>query len=347
MKNKFITKILIAVLAFPLLVIYFSCQSPAGPEDLTPGRRDYSWTVDTLNYPFNTIYRIWGSSPIDVWSISSGGFLDKTIFHFDGNNWTTDGISRSISPSAIFGFSSSNVYIGGSNGRIWHFDGSNWKQIAELSKDENNQVGFDNMWGESPNDIYAFGAYPDSNSLFNNSVIAHFTNNNWSILNTDGLKGIVENLYKNKTDQKIYLRVISIGGIVSIDSSNIFEYLQGKFNKIYSSSVDNANTSLINNEVYFVLGREIARRIDNKFQTIFNVDVPNFYNNIWGRNSNDIFLSMTDGLAHYNGNTIEYLLHFDKPRTQIFGAMLFDKDVFFLVYESQTNLNLIHHGRLK
>jgi hypothetical protein len=56
---------------------------------------------------------------------------------------------------------------------------------------------------------------------------------------------------------------------------------------------------------------------------------------------------MTDGLAHYNGSDIEYLFYFNfTPRTQVFGAALFDKDAFFLVYEAQTGLSLVYHGIL-
>ena len=107
-----------------------------------------------------------------------------------------------------------------------------------------------------------------------------------------------------------------------------------------------ADISLINGEVYFALGSEIAIRVDNKFQTVLKVDNPNFYQRIWGRNSKDIFLMMVDGLAHYNGTDIQYLFHYPF-HTQVFGAALFDNDVFFLVYKSQGNLNLIYHGKLK
>ena len=61
---------------------------------------------------------------------------------------------------------------------------------------------------------------------------------------------------------------------------------------------------------------------------------------------NDIFIEMNDGLAHYNGTDIEYLFQFDKPYTAIFRAQLFENDVFFLIYESQTNLSIISHGIL-
>lgn len=60
---------------------------------------------------------------------------------------------------------------------------------------------------------------------------------------------------------------------------------------------------------------------------------------------------MTDGLAHYNGSDIEYLFNFTygqaKPWTQIYGAVLFEKEVFFLVDEPPTGLSLVYHGRLE
>ncbi|MGD8780116.1 MAG: hypothetical protein PVH88_14270 [Ignavibacteria bacterium] len=334
------------------LITAFSCNNdmvtPPEEKPDQPGRRDYVWTIDTLNYPYNTLTRMWGSSPTDVWAINSGDFY-KSIFHFDGEQWSTDRIFRRILPHSIWGFSSNNIWIGGLDGRIWKYNGSSWSENAVLTKDGNDDVVFDNMWGDSPNSLYAFGAYPDDRQLANNSVIAHFTNNKWIMLDTDNLKGIVEHLYKNKTNNKIYLQVIKIGGGEHVDSTLIYEYTQERYNKLYGSIETKglqADISLINGEVYFVLGNEIAKRVDNKFETFLTVDNEDFYQRIWGRNSKDIFLFMTDGLVHYNGSDMQYLFYFDKTRTQIFGASIFNKEVFFLVYESSTNLNLIYHGKL-
>ncbi len=341
----------ISLIILAIILLQFSCKntSPTAPENIQPGKRDYTWTVDTVN-PYYTLNKLWGSSPTDVWSIGHPGDFSKTIDHYDGAKWSTDGINRFIDPGSIFGFSENNIFIGCANGRIWNYDGEEWKETTVLTKDGSNQIVFDNMWGDSSNDLYAFGAYPDKNHLFNNSVIAHYTNNQWNMLNTNGLIGIVERLYKNKTDNKIYLRTNIIGGGEYPDSNLVYEYIQGNYYKLYSSVWTQglqADISLINGKVYFILGSRIAIRTFGMFQTVLVVANPNFYQRIWGRNSKDIFLMMTDGLAHYNGSDIGYLFYFNKiPRTQIYGAVLFDNDVFFLVYESQTGLNLIYHGKL-
>jgi hypothetical protein len=341
-------KAILFILSFTMALIFFSCEKGTEPEQLKPGRRDYTWTVDTLNYPYNTLTRMWGSSPTDVWAINSGDHY-KSIFHFDGEKWSTDGIFRFVLPHSIWGFSSNNVWIGGLDGKIWKYDGSNWAEYAVLTKDGNDDVIFDNMWGDSPNSLYALGGYIDIKNAVSKSVIAKYTNDNWSLLNTDSIIGIVEQLYKDKSDNKIYIRTNQLSGGAFPDSNLIYEYSNKKYNKIYSSRWVKglqADISLIDNDVYFILGNKIAIRINNQFNTVLMVDNPNFYQKIWGRNSKDIFLFMTDGLVHYNGSDMQYSFNFDKIRTQIYGASIFNNEVFFLVYESSTHLNLIYHGKL-
>ena len=309
----------------------------------TPGRRDYTWTVDTLD-SFNPLYRLWGSSTSDVWA-----FTSDLIYHYNGSRWETKNY-RNLGPFSIWGTSSNNIYMGDQNGGIWHYDGTDFKETASLTKDGHSDIVFDNMWGDSPDDIYATGAYMDENGLANNSVIAHYSDNKWTMLNTDGIKGIVERLFKNKSDNKIYLMTTLIGGGAFHDSTCIYEYAQEIYKEIYSSLESKglqADLSLINGEVYFILGNKIAKRINNTFQTFLEIDNPNFYQRIWGRNSEDIFLFMTDGLAHYNGTDIKYLIHFTMPRNHIGLAQLFDTSVFLLVDESPTNLSLIYNGVIK
>lgn len=346
-------KIFAAVISLVVLVLS-SCNSNPLEAPVVPRTRDYVWSVDTiLNYAY--MNKLWGSSPLDVYAIGQPGIWSKSIWHFDGSNWSTDNVVRAFVPHSIYGFSANNIWIGASGGKIWNNQSGYWKEVAVLTKDGHSDIVFDNMWGESPNDMYAFGADADDKLLANISVIAHYSGDNWVMMNTDGLHGIVEHFYRNKTDGTFYLRTNRIGGGEFPDSNLIYEYtpeslISKKYNKIYGSietQGQQADISLINGEVYFVLGNEIAKRVNNQFQTFLRVDNPNFYQRIWGRNSKDIFLLMTDGLAHYDGTDIEYLFHFNKPRTQIYigGAALFDYEVFFLADESSTGLYLIYHGK--
>ena len=223
----------ILILICIIFIINTSCNTTE-PTEILPGRRDYVWTVDTLNTPNDLLGRFWASSPSDIWRTSDGDW-DKSISHFDGKKWSSFGITGIIVPWAVFGFSSSNIYLGSENGKIWKYNGSSWNQFAELTKDGNKYIHFENIWGDSPNDFYAFGAYPDDNSAFNKSVIAHFNNNSWGIVNTIGLIGYVEHLYKNSLDNKIYFQLTRIGDAGSFDSTIVYEYLNNRYLELYSS----------------------------------------------------------------------------------------------------------------
>ncbi|MHB8905604.1 MAG: hypothetical protein ACYC6D_05725 [Melioribacteraceae bacterium] len=341
-----------AVTFFSLFTFLVSCNSNPLEAPVAPRTRDYVWTVDTLlGYAY--MNKLWGSSHRDVWAIGQPGIFSKSIWHFNGYNWSTDNVYRLFVPHSIYGFSGDNIWIGASDGEIWHYKNS-WEKVAVLTKDGHSDIVFDNMWGESANDFYAVGAYPDQYG-YNSSVIAHYNGSNWDMLNTDGLQGIVERFYKNKPDGKFYTQTYKIGGGQYPDSTLIYEYtpeflISKRYNKIYGSiwtQGQQADISLIDGEVYFVLGNKIAKRVDDKFQTYLTVDNSNFYQRIWGRNSKDIFLLMIDGLAHYDGTDIKYLFYFNKPRTQIYigGAALFDNEVFFLAGEFSTGLYLIYHGK--
>lgn len=342
-------KMITLLFIITVLMAAFSCnQNLTGPYEDPPGRRDYVWTVDTLAGLNSPRHRMWGSSPTDIWATTTSNW-DVSISHYNGIKWTSYGVPGIILPCAIFGFSNAAIFIGESgNGKVWRYNGNSWEPFSQLVKDGHKNIWIENLWGQSLNDFYAVGAYPDEQGYANNSVIGHYYKGDWKILNTEALYGVVEPIYKNSSDNKTYLQVYSD------DSTKIYEYIDGNFQKLYGNIWTKglqSDISLINDEVYFILGNEIATRRNNQFQTVLQVDNPDFYQRIWGRNSKDIFLLMTDGLAHYNGSDIQYLFNFSlgkvTPWTQIYGAALFENDVFFLVDEPPTGLSLVYHGKLK
>lgn len=338
-------------LIFIISAIYLTtCQdNPVSPP---PGNRNYNWTIDTLEGLYTPRYRLWGSSTSNLWAVTRSDPQIEISF-YNGEIWRSYSINGMNVPVSVYGFSDNEVFIGTIGGDIWKYNGSSWILFAELTKDGRKDIVFDNIWGQSPNDFYAVGAFMDSIGPPNHGVIAHYSNDSWTMLNTDAIKGLVEHLYINYPDNRKYLQVIKMGNGEYPDSTLIYEYTQERFIRLYGSvwaKGQQADLSIIGNKVYFILGNQIATRENNQFHQILSVDNPNFYQRIWGRSKTDIFLLMTDGLAHYNGSNIEYLFNFTlpdiKPWTQIYGSALFDKEVFFLASEPTSGLSLIYHGTL-
>ena len=65
-----------------------------------------------------------------------------------------------------------------------------------------------------------------------------------------------------------------------------------------------------------------------------------------GRSSKDIFLGKLNGIAPYNGTDVQYLYQFNNTSIRIFMGRVFDKEIFFLAYDTNNSLNLIIRGKL-
>ena len=339
--------LLIATLLLSSLLSLCCKKNPISPADITtPGRRDYLWTVDTIYTPFSMLSRIWGISPNDVWTISSGGDNDKRIFHFNGDSWLSVSDPIVYEPNSIFGFSSSDIWIGGGDGKIWHFDGNNWIENTTLNVVQGKGIVFEDIWGLNSDDIYAVGAFTDDSLLFNNGVIAHFDGTEWKILYTFNNSGNIARFYKTLDNQYpfVYIWHFDFYGdstfIYQLKRAILHPFLAGSFGiNSFLSMV------LLNNHIYILKGKEIFVYENDNLKSILRVDLPNFEQGFTGRNDKDIFLIMNDGIAHYNGSNIEYIYRYNN--IMIVGSIVFDKQVFFIGSDrTQGGRNLIITGKL-
>lgn len=328
-----------------LIILPLSCSNPTDPYDnLQPGRRDYVWTVDTLNIPFTVLTRIWGSSPTDVWAIGPGGDLDKTIYHFDGASWSNDGISRPLSPTAIFGFSNSNVWIGGLGGDIWNYNGIDYLKIATVTIPNYNFVVFEDIWGEAPNNIYSVGFAQDGTTY--RSVILKYDGVSWKNIDTYKMRNSFIKIRRGRTTSNDFY-ILGVGNepfaedtsfIYSFSGSSLIQIYKGLSNVNEIAGIEN-----INDEIYFLKGNKLFKYVNNNFQFFLDVGEPAAF---LGRSSRDIFLGKLNGISHYNGSDIQYLYQFNDPGIRIFMGIIFEKEVFFLVYDFNNSLNLIIRGKL-
>ena len=75
-RNNSMTKYIVIIISTLIFFINWDCKkNPVGPENIQPGRRDYTWTVDTLTVPNGDLFylfSLWGSSPTDIWAVGSG-----------------------------------------------------------------------------------------------------------------------------------------------------------------------------------------------------------------------------------------------------------------------------------
>jgi hypothetical protein len=123
-------------------------------------------------------------------------------------------------------------------------------------------------------------------------------------------------------------------------------FIKRIYNENYSME-NNAIPQLIDNKVFFLIGYNINTYENGAFKPYLNIYEPKFGGQIWGRNIKDIFLRMFDGIAHFNGENIEYLFSFS-PNNFIFinDVAVFGNELFVLSTDYNRDQNIIYRGKL-
>jgi hypothetical protein len=340
---KKITNLLIALVIF---IIVNSCgDNGVGPE-IQPGRRDYVWTVDTIKISFNDLGKLWANSPNDIWAVGSGGGLDQTIWHYDGIKWKTDGVSRPIAPLTVYGFSANDIWFGGSSGMIWRYNGNLFYESLRFLPNPNwSYSGFHDLYGTSSRDLYAV-AWLDSNKVIYGKIF-HFDGYNWKMLNVSSQGDDFAQIRKGKDDPNYYLWSFRSSNVNS-DSVKIFSFNGVELREIHRGLMNDthgAGIETINGRVYFGIDNAVYIYENNSFKQKFVVNNPNFMQGLTGRNEKDIFLWMWDGVAHFNGENIEYI--FRENNLVLRDIAVLENEVIVLYNDFSKGLNLILHGKLK
>jgi hypothetical protein len=133
-----------------------------------------SWSRNDVGV--NGFSAIWGAVANDLWA--AGNY----IFHWDGDTWSSAySYSDAMGPTYDFmGFSQSDVWAVGINGKIFHWDGTRWSNL--LTTLDNEQTDYDRQWNAvwaiSSEDAWVGGAF---------GFISHRNENGWSPIERSGL----------------------------------------------------------------------------------------------------------------------------------------------------------------
>jgi hypothetical protein len=98
-----------------LLLGFNSCKKNPVEPDVEPGRRDYTWTADTINTYMDGVSRIGGTSLSSLWAVGSSG-NGNTIRKYDGQKWP---VATTVFPSdaeALCCIGENNVWVAGNEG---------------------------------------------------------------------------------------------------------------------------------------------------------------------------------------------------------------------------------------
>jgi len=331
-------------LAIIIIVIINSCKdNGTGPDTLEPGRRDYTWTVDTLkllNGEFMSLYGIWGSEPNDVWACGSGSSNQYRLWHYDGIAWRNIDVGFPIlDATKIYGFNKNNIWMVTATGTIAYYNGTSWKSIGNFSTQKEWLV-LQGIWGKNTNDLYAFGFLDKKDLSGYTGCILRYDGRNWNYLEIEKLSlNFVTMGYDEETEKYFLSAFRSEDGM-----QFIFELNDNKLTKLYESN-EGTKIFTMDNNIYFKIGRKIYKYSIKDGLYVwkdFTTD-PIFSIVLNGRNEKDIFVSDFNNVSHFNGEGIKTLIQTDFWFNE---ALLFENEIFIPAKNNQTGINAVIHGKL-
>lgn len=338
----FLPKAMMLILLSLPVLMQLSCSTTEPTDDLKPGRRDYTWTVDTLIVPEGRALpsRIWGANENDVWAVGFSYLNAYCIWHYDGNSWSNYMPDKYIDPRGIWGASDNDIWIGSTDGAFWHYDGVTWNKFSEITTPNYQQFVVQSMCGRSANDIYAVGYADSIGGNTYKAILAHFNGNNWELINISTIKNSFNKILYDKASNKFLIS----GWIFDKPDEMVYSFDGSSLNIIYETQEGIAIYN-IGESTYAVIKNTIYKYKNYNFELLVKMPTSNYAGAAYGRNEKDFFTINWDGIGHYNGTDLITIYNKWNNDWSPLGGIVFKSDVFFL-WEDSYNTFVVH-GELK
>lgn len=321
-------------------LVFWGCSTTEPPvENLSPGRRDYTWTVDTLRSNSSMFYlsSLWGESPDNLWAIGSASDAEHSLWHYDGHSWRNIP-SISSSHQSIWGFDSSDIWMCDSpGGDLFHYDGNSWEKEATFQYPGYSRLYLNDIWGPNPNEIYIAGtAYEQSKGA--KAVLLNYNGNSWNYCNIPDKNYSLISVRKSNENKCLYLTAIKTSGTSGKDIYVIIQYDGKSFLELYKGE-ELAYPYEMKGVIYICIGQKIYKLKNNSLEEWKNLSGTSFAGIVLGRSENDFFYAADNGLGHYNGKDANTIYN---ANSFIYSIFILQNDVYCI-----SNYRIIIHGRLK
>jgi hypothetical protein len=338
---KFLTLVFFVSTA---LLLLNNCDSTEPVDELKPGRRDYTWTLDTIPVANSVMKDMWGSSPTDIWICGDGFDRRQSLWHYDGTNFTPYN-EYILSATSFCGFAQNNIWMSTSTGWLYHFDGLEWKKDTVLRMEGYNDVVIQQLCGIAPNNIYAIGMAISLDS--SKGVIARFNGSYWDYVNVPKTNGNFTMIAYDELLKTYLIRGINFDNIGT--SERLYTLKNNILKEIYAGT-KGLYVGKIADRAYVYGDKIIYKYNGTGLEQFFDLRNTNFLGRVSGRSEKDFFCNTSDyvddltGIGHWNGTDLA-TLYISKFKT--YRTLFFENEVIFFSgnYYNEA-INVIIKGKL-
>jgi hypothetical protein len=337
-------------IGFSILVVLFtlpSCEENVTPPVAPAGRRDYEWTVDTLQGSpgeLHLFFQHWGSSPTDVW-VTNTGLSKYPAWHFDGDEWSPDTSLTRMSWRGIWGFGPDNVWAceGGftSGSRVWQYDGVAWREKTTLVPMGSDML-INGIWGDRPDRFFLLGAEGKFDGSSYRALLVQSDGRSFQRFPLPDRRVQLLTMRKDVLGTgRLYFYGETVGG--ATDTAWFFELADRRLRQLREVTSP-ADLNELGGNVYFTFDKKIYRFDGIEFKMVVDLSGTQHVGRLWGRSIRDVFTVATSGLGHYNGTDYQVLV---TTSQFINDVAVFEKEVFVLLDDDDFTRTFIMHGVLK
>jgi len=232
----------------------------------------------------HNMHNIFGFSENDVWAVGdfSHSFIEEgLVIHYDGMEWQEVTKLPTDRLTAIWGTSSTDLWVGGMYGGLFHFDGTTWAQdsipIPE-AYDTTYFSMFDIIIGNSTDNIYA--KYRRQGTAW----ILHYDGTQWKVIDLDSP-------YTNK-----YIWVDQQGKLFSNGTQAVFQWTDSDREVLFTNNdeyyfhqifgTNDSNIFIYSYKYYEYYGVIHHYNGENLYQYPNIVNAPQLSSGIWANNQN-------------------------------------------------------------
>jgi len=347
-----------AIIALFIFLINLSCEKSPTESDtslryIEPGKRNYQWSVDTIDGDFLSLTCIWGDSIDNIWIGGGMGDNGRSLWFYNGLDWKPVGMPY-VYQSSIFGFGKNFVLFEDVNKNIWTFNGSSWSKTALPIPDSLKShcyFSINDINGINKNNIWASGTLGDRNTTNEYGIIYHFDGTKWEIIKITKKSNIhFYKIYPVDNGERFFIHVLKRNRITYDDTTAIYMFDGNNFTEVFQSPMTTYESSLIaqiGNDLFFTSNRKIYKYQNKRINEYKTIE---YYNNgifLGGRSEKDIFLWIDGGMAHYNGTDVQYIFKQKNPIIGIFKIIMFEKVIVFFALDQQSGDYYFVKGELK
>ncbi len=323
-------KDILALLIILLMALFLTtCDNITEREDLTPGSRNYTWSVDTVltdtEYgAHNNAGRLWSASS-SLWYLSQ---YNRELWKSNGNSWEKIEFTTYFYPTNACNLDA-NRFMLLSWSSYCIYNGSSFEEPKQTINSSIYSSYINDVCAVSSTNIYAAG-YITENGI-SKAAIFHYNGSIWQLAYTGNI-GRFNSIKKgSNSDFLLYFSGYNDSGMFSYDGKGLKKI---SWNYYY--------VFLLGDNVYLKDGGALYKYRDGKIFSWKTLGINS--EAVVGRSESDLFYGGY-GIMHYNGFDEQAI--YNISGTNLKDGFTSGSDVYFLVYNNSNSQVQVIHGSNK